>query len=118
MQIINLTPHALRVKKANGQYLTIEPSGSVARVKNQMKFDGWLWTQGPDRLQDGIEIFYSEYGDIDGLPPEKEGTIYIVSGMVLAAVNETITRPDVFAPGHLIRDDEGRVIGCQGLRSS
>jgi hypothetical protein len=118
MQMINLTPHALNIKKADGQVLTIEPSGNVARVNNKMILDGWLWAQGPDRPQDGIEIFYSEYGDIDGLPPQKEGTIYIVSGMVLAAVNGTITRPDVFAPGRLIRDEEGRVIGCQGLRSS
>jgi hypothetical protein len=126
MKMINLTPHALNVKKADGQVLTIEPSGNVARVNNKMILDGWMCLQNDevlrffylDYVQDGIEIFRSEYGDIDGLPPEKEGTIYIVSGMVLAAVNETITRPDVFAPGHLIRDPDGRVIGCQGLRSS
>ena len=117
MKIKNLTPHALNVKKADGQYLTVEPSGSVARVNYETTLD---------RIQDGVEIFHFQYGEIKGLPPEQEGTILVVSGMVLAAINEStpgdpgdiFTRRDVFAPGYLIRDNDGRVVGCQGLRSS
>ena len=41
-------------------------------------------------------------------------TVFIVSGMVAAMVE----RDDVMSPGPLLRDEEGRPIGCKGLKRS
>lgn len=50
------------------------------------------------------------------LPEPKLDTIYIVSGMVLAALNGS--RPDVYAPDigpDAIRNDKGHIIAVIGL---
>lgn len=62
----------------------------------------------------GIPIYEAVYGDVVGLPEEKDGVVYIVSGMVNAAAEG---RGDVYSPGSLIRDDEGRPVGCRGLKA-
>lgn len=52
-------------------------------------------------------------GEITGLPPSREGVIYVASALVAEAAH----RRDVFSPGELIRDEEGRVVGARGLCS-
>jgi hypothetical protein len=83
MIFVNCTPHPLNLNDGT----TIAPSGIVARV--QATFTDF---------EDGVcrQVF----GDVEGLPEPKEGTMYIVSAVVLAAVGQS--RPDVVAPatGH------------------
>ena len=62
---------------------------------------------------DGMPVYKTEYGDIEGLPPESAGTVYLVSRLVLDALQGT--RSDVFAPGQAVRDETGKVIGCRGF---
>ena len=83
-KFVNLTPHALALNSGE----VIPASGQVARVKASFsEFDA-----------DGIcrQVF----GDVEGLPAAKEGTILIVSALVLAALKGS--RADVVAPatGH------------------
>lgn len=102
MKVVNLTPHAINIQTFDGS-ISIEPSGPVARVSQQLENIGSI---------DGIRIFRSVLGEVEGLPPPKQDTIYIVSQMVSANVHG---RTDIYSPGELIRDDSGRVIGCKGL---
>lgn len=99
---INLTPHVI-VEVVTGS--RIEPDGSIARVSVQYVAKGDIG---------GIPLYVAEYGDIEGLPAPKPDTIYIVSGMVLAALAGT--RSDVVAPGDLVRDEAGNPIGCKGFK--
>lgn len=83
-KFINLTPHTITLNNGTEYH----PSGKVARVENQ--FSNFCC---------GISTVF--YGEIENLPEPEEGTIYIVSAMVLAAAKEK-GRTDVVAPatGH------------------
>jgi len=108
-KIMNLTPHALRISTAGG-VLEVPPSGTVARCAEQRE------SALPLRIG-GVEIVVStaSFGAVEGLPAPEEGTAYVVSALVLAAVPD---RADVFAPGPAVRDADGRIIGCLGLTCS
>lgn len=103
MQIINLTSHTLN-EITSGK--NIAPSGIVARV-NQSNVKSAEY--------DGIPIYTTTFGDLEGLPEPVEGTIYVVSAMALNAVDDS--RTDVVAPGFLKRDEKGNPIGCVGFRT-
>lgn len=95
MKYINLTPHAINLIGV-GEL----PSSGLARVKDTLTGDGILKVR--------------TYGAIEGLPEEKDDTIYIVSSMVMSqAVKQG--RTDVYAPSDFVRDDEGKIIGCKSL---
>lgn len=106
---LNLTPHALYVKAQDGEYVTIPPSGDVARVVYN-RFP-------PEQVRiDGHEIAISVAGsprEIIGLPEPEPGVVLIVAKAVSDAA--PAHRGDLMSPGKLIRDEDGTVIGCDGL---
>ena len=102
MNFVNLTPHVVRLN--NG--ISFEPSGIVARVAAD--------------LQDvvtvsGVHFFRQTFGEVEGLPEQVPGTMYIVSGLVLSAV----ARGDCVAPAtgskETIRDENGQIISVPGF---
>ena len=106
--IINLTPHTLNIHTPDG-VVDIEPSGQVARVTSSDQEKASI---------NGIPTVFTVMGEIAGLPygpvqlqPE---TFYVVSGMVAASC----PRRDILSPGPLVRDNNGRPVGCHGLRRS
>ena len=103
MIIVNLTPHDLTVVLADESVCKITKSGTVARVATKREVS---------RPIGGIQTFRTTYGQIEGLPEPADGTVYVVSGMVAARCPD---REDVFAPGELVRDGDGNVVGCRGL---
>lgn len=107
MKFENLTPHSLNIQLSNGEFLPpLQPSElGVARVSME--------TRSSEDIE-GIPISIIEYGEVTGLPDPQDGVAFIVSGMVLEAVHG---RDDVYAPGPLLRDEHGRPIGCQGLKT-
>ena len=110
MELINLTPHAINIVQFDGGVVLLPASGQVARVATS-RASGQTLIWG-----DSVSIQTSrvEFGEVDGLPDPVDNTVYIVSGMVASRVN----RSDVFAPGELVRDAAGAVIGCKGLTCS
>lgn len=82
------------------------PSVGVARVSNSFS----------DFDENGICDV--RYGDIVGLPAAIDGTMYIVSAMVLNAA-KAAGRRDCVAPatGHpsVIRDDKGLIVSVPGF---
>ena len=102
--ITNLTPHTLNLFDLGGNPVAeIPPSGEIARVKALREQIGDY---------ERVPLFTTIFGEVDGLPAPKPNTIYVVSGLVRAAVP---SRGDVFSPGELVRDDGGKVIGAKGL---
>ncbi len=102
MVFVNLTPVAIRLN--NGTEYA--PSGEVARVSASFStFDENL-------------VCRQEFGEINGLPEPTPGTIYIVSGMVLAALVGQ-NRSDVVAPatGHpdCIRNEQKQIVSVPGF---
>ena len=117
VKIVNLTPHAITIILPDGQKLEIPPSGTVARVSVKAKEVGKLEYAGME-----VPIVKLEYGDVVGLPEPQEGTIYLVSTLVLMALKDKgIKRNDVFSPDtspeSAIRDSQGRIIGVRRLQT-
>jgi hypothetical protein len=97
--LVNLTPHAIVI--AGG--VTLPPSGAVARCST---------LNTPAGEHAGVPLSRVTYGAVEGLPAPAEGVLYVVSGLVRAAVP---LRLDVASPGDLVRDASGAVVGCRGL---
>lgn len=106
MQIVNLTPHALNLRNAEGEMVEIPPSGTVARVSE---------TTASLPVVAGFNVVTKTYGDVENLPDSAPDTIYVVSALVLQRVTG---RDDVYAPGTAIRDEAGKIIGADGLSAA
>ena len=99
MQLINLTPHSIRL--SNGE--TIEPTGYVSRVNT---------TQSQVDEIRGVPILESNISKTVNLPEEEEGVAYLVPSVVRQMAPR---RKDLLSPTKLIRDHKGNVIGCGAL---
>lgn len=106
----NLTPHPLNVRTLNGDFVTIDPDPrGVARV---------IYDRLPPEQTtiQGHEISVAVAGaprEIIGLPEAEEDVVLIVAKAVADAA--PAHRGDIVSPGRLIRDEDGIVIGCDGL---
>lgn len=101
---VNLTPHVINVLSDGEEVMNLPPSGDVARVAAEKR--------KVDSI-DGVPVFQTTFGSIEGLPAPQDGTIYVVSLLVASAAK----RPDVLSPGTLVRDAKGNPVGCDGLAS-
>lgn len=110
MNFVNLTPHAITIDGIG----TIPPSGQTVRV-------GTIRTAMTGCA--GVRITLQNLGQVEGLPAPKDGTVYIVSGMVLDAMKRqgesvsTRAGLDVFAPDtgpDAIREN-GQIVAVRGL---
>lgn len=107
---VNLTPHALNVRALDGSTLVLPPSkDGAARV---------IYDRLPPEQASiaGHEIAVVVAGaprEIIGLPDPEPHTIYIVAKAVADAA--PASRGDLMSPGRLLRDEDGTVIGCDGL---
>ena len=122
MKYVNLTPHAITLHTPSGE-VSFPPSGSVARVSVEMVHDTTVpvpIVADPSLPSDFLAapVFSQRYGAVENLPdpcPEFS-TIYIVSGLVLAACSD---RHDVFAPatGHkdVKRNEKGHIVSVPGF---
>ena len=107
---VNLTPHALSVKALDGATVVIPPSkDGAARV---------VYDRLPPEQTNiaGHEVQIAVAGsprEIIALPEPTDNTVYIVAKAVADAA--PAGRGDLMSPGRLLRDEDGTVIGCDGL---
>lgn len=117
--LINLTPHTLNIRKIDGTFLELPPSGDVARLSTATPA-AEIHNDYPAGVRnatfiDGVQIRTPIVQRVIGLPDPVEGQAYIVSLVVRQAVPE---RLDVLSPGDLIRNEAGQPIGCDGLHAN
>lgn len=113
MELINLTPHALGICDLQGNVFLSVPSTGNVRVNTSASPVGEVEIEGKV-----VSIVETTYGTVEGLPEPKEGTIYIVSILVIAALKAAnIIRNDVVAPDtgpqSVVRDGAGQIIGVK-----
>jgi hypothetical protein len=108
----NFTPHEINVSSYNDETDSNEmisfPSIGIARVGVTEKHEDHA------RIDSNTNIvyMYSEtFGQVEGLPDAENDTIYIVSRMVYDASD----RNDIVYPIGLIRDQQGKIVGCKGF---
>lgn len=105
MNVINLTPHAITLH-FEGEETTFPVSDTIARVPQK--------TIVIDKTVAGFPVYTSTYGQVE-IPEAVEGTVYIVSAMVMSALNGT--RNDVVAPrtdSTAIRNEAGHIVAVTG----
>ena len=95
MKLINYMAH--EVDACGNKY---PPSGMVARLATTLR---------KVEEVDGIPVMVGESGSVQNLPPPKEGVLCIVTQYVRQALPE---RKDLISPAKLLRDPNGRVVGC------
>ena len=115
MKLVNLTPHKIAIYASTQDdkpSIVLDSTGRIARVAS--------WATEVDHevgKQFNIPVHRAEFGQVVGLPEFGDDTAYVVSGMVLDALKHIVPpRPDVFAPGELLRSPDGQIKGCLGLR--
>ena len=100
--LLNATPHALNIVQSDGSTLTLKASGICPRCESN---------EIVDRAIGLIQVTRQTLGHVEGLPDPVPGLYFIVSRLVASATK----RDDLLVPGALLRDDQGKVIGCKGL---
>lgn len=106
MEILNYTPHTVNIVNAEGEKIMDFPSVGEARCAQETKVIGTLGL---------VPITSTEFGEVSGLPEEKEGTYYIVSRLVRQAL---ANRKDLLVPNDMMRNSEGQIVGCKSLASN
>jgi hypothetical protein len=103
-KIVNLTQHDVNIIE-DGKEINSFPKceGEIPRVSIEDKVVSSI---------NGIDIFNVELGEVKNLPKPKEGHVFIVSRMVVEAVEK---RNDLINPHGLVRDDDGQIIGARGF---
>lgn len=99
--IVNLTPNTVNII-TNDMEMAIKSSGVVRCSQKNT----------PICTIDGIPITATTYGEVEGLPDYEDGIYYIVSRLVM---DSCPNRKDLLAPNELIRDAEGKIVGCKSL---
>ena len=105
-KIINLTPHPITICET-----TVNPSGTVARVKT---------VEEPAGVLCGFEVIRRRFDTVDlGIVPEPE-SLLIVSSLVLEAIDPatlpegvSVASPDTGETA--IRDENGRIVAVTRL---
>ena len=107
-EVINLTPHDIHIVGSDGKVIKTFPSEGVIRLSQKSEVVGYLALENGER----IPLTKTSFGEAEGLPEQKKGTIYIVSSLVCQAYPD---RQDFFIPDQTVRDEKGRIVGCRSL---
>lgn len=104
--IENHTPHTLNVLDARGREIAVFPSVGNARVTFA---DIGEETISVDGKKIAVALGRRAVGTTDVPSPVKD-TLFVVSSLVKSAFPD---RRDLVVPDSLVRDDQGRIIGCR-----
>lgn len=106
MNLVNLTPHPLRLRKADGTFMDLpKPAAGVAIPRRSVK------TEQQGEI-DGLPVYKTVLGPVENAPAPQQDTVFVVSRLVVDAMPE---RTDLVSPGEAIRDADGKVIGANGV---
>jgi len=115
--LVNLTPHAI--------HLYITPAGAfanpcviksdgIARATEIVEpLEALHWCVfGDCGMHDNVQLVRKRFGSVEGLPDPMPSVAYIVSQVVADACPD---RDDLLVPHDMVRDEQGRIIGCRGF---
>jgi hypothetical protein len=108
--IVNLTPHPINLYWDNGSGYKEEgetiPSSGFARAKQTSKTTGSL---------NGYPVKKVEFGGSEGMPAPIPGVNFVVSEITARALKAEGRTEDIFIVTDLVRDENGRIIGCESF---
>lgn len=109
MILVNATPHPLSIQLVDGTYLDL-PKGEgpyIPRLLTERTHVETILVPAGY-----VRVMKTVFGQVFDLPPPEAGTLFIVSALVAENCPQ---RGDLRAPGELVRNATGQVIGCMGL---
>lgn len=101
--VINLTPHPVIILLDKGEINNYESQGSLRLSTSTIKIDN---------LDDRTPISITKFGDLVDAPQVNNDTMYIVSSIICNANRD---RADFFIPDQIVRNENGKIIGCRSL---
>lgn len=111
VKIINLTPHAITVLRDGEEIAVYEASGCLARCESKTGVVGEIAGIPLTETRFG-KLYLVDKGKVrHELPEIQDGTFYIVSALVARAAQ----REDFVIVNDTVRDDSGRIVGCQSF---
>lgn len=107
MEIVNLTPHEVKVLDDDDNVIATFPSVGVARARQHDVPAGEI---------ESIPVVKTEFGEVLGLPEPTEGTVFIVSRITVEAAQvQGRSTDDLLTTSGAVRDDQGRIVGCRAF---
>lgn len=104
-KIKNLTPHAIYIIGENDEVVAMFQSEGIARAEQKDEPAGEL---------NGIPLVKTTFGEPVGLPEPEADTYLIVSlATANAAKAAGRTTKDLLLTSGVVRDEQGRIIGCK-----
>ena len=106
-QLVNLTPHAVKIFGDDDSVIAEFESAGVARATQ---------TNIPDGDIGGVPIVQTKFGEVIDLPEPQPDTMYIVSIITLQAARAAgRNMDDLLIVTDMVRDDQGRILGARAL---
>ena len=107
MEIVNLTPHEVKVLDDDDNVIATFPSVGVARARQHDVPAGEI---------ESIPVVKTEFGEASGLPEPTEDAVFIVSRITVEAARaQGRTTDDLLTTSGAVRDDQGRIVGCRAF---
>lgn len=103
IEIKNATQHTVNVFVGGKEVMALEPSGILPRVEQEEVVIETI---------NGVPITRQKFSKPYGLPEKEEGVFWIVSKLTAEAAND---REDLLVPGPMVRGENGKPVGCNGL---
>ena len=116
MRLYNYTPHTINI--INGSIKVELPSVGVIRAKSVQTQVGTIYHTESAGVEYAVPEYKLTFGEPEGMPmgDDIDGDgIYIVSTIAAQALKQFGWTGTYMVTCGAIRDEQGRIIGCQGL---
>ena len=113
MRIHNYTPHEITI--VNGSLTISLPSEGVIRAKSVQTQVGTVYhEEATDEFP--VPEYKLTFGEPEGMPEDIDPDgVYVVSAIAAQALKQAGWAGTYMVTCGAIRDEQGRIIGCQGL---
>ena len=114
MRLYNYTPHAITI--VNGDVRIELPSVGVIRAKSVQTQVGTIYHTESAGVEYAVPEYKLTFGEPEGMPEDIDPDgVYVVSTIAAQALKDYGWAGTYMVTCGAIRDEQGRIIGCQGL---
>ena len=114
MRIYNYTPHAITI--VNGDVRIELPSVGVIRAKSVQTQVGTIYHTESAGVEYAVPEYKLTFGEPEGMPEDIDPDgVYVVSTIAAQALKDYGWAGTYMVTCGAIHDEQGRIIGCQGL---
>ena len=114
MRLYNYTPHTINI--VNGSVNVELPSVGVIRAKSVQTQVGTIYHTESAGVEFPVPEYKLTFGEPEGMPEDIDPDgVYVVSAIAAQALKQAGWAGTYMVTCGAIRDEQGRIIGCQGL---